>query len=99
MSARGRWYITRAAVEAYLRLRRWADDDKHFDLAEDELIDLAATAQHRETDARGRQLWRSGRPLQLRWVVSPAARVEGSLPQVVWIGQGRPPSVCWEPRV
>ena len=96
MSARGRWYVTLAACEAYRRIRGWPDDDAHFERAERELIALADTATLRET--RGHlQLWRSGRPLQLRWLVSTAPRPEGELPQVVWVGQGRPPRVTgWD---
>jgi hypothetical protein len=52
------------------------------------------TATHRETRV-GMQLWRSGRPLQLRWLVSFAWRPEGELPQVIWIGQGKPPEKWW----
>lgn len=96
MPAAGRWYVTLAACEAYQRLRGWPDNDEHFERAERELIELSAHASHRET--RGHlQLWRSGRPLQLRWLVSTMPRPEGKLPQVVWVGRGKPPRVTkWE---
>lgn len=94
----GRWYITQHALERYMHLRRYDDDaDEDFERAERELLELMPTARYRATDSLGRQLWRSGRPLQLRWVVSVAKRREGELPQVVWVGQARPPEKWWAP--
>jgi hypothetical protein len=96
MAASGRWYITHHAIERYMFARRMPDTDAAFERAERELIGLMRTATHRET--RGDlQLWRSpqhtGRGL--RWIVSFAKRPEGELPQVVWVGQGRPPKKWW----
>ena len=59
-----------------------------FERAESELIALMPSATYRQTDSFGRQLWRSGRPLQLRWVLG---FENPGKPQVIWVGQGRPP--------
>ena len=90
-----RWYITAHAVERYMHVRRFPEPD--FARAERELLALAPSAKLRQTDTQGRELYRSGMPLQLRWVVSHAQRVEGPLPQVVWVGQGKPPGRHWTP--
>jgi hypothetical protein len=80
-----RWTFTTDAIRHYRRVRReMCTSDAN---AEAELGALAPSAVYRQSHDNGRQLWRSGRPLQLRWVV------EGL--RVLWVGQGRPPQHLW----
>lgn len=95
---KGPWYITLAAVEHWMRVRRYPDDDAHFERAEDELFGLIQGAKLRQTDAEGRQLWRIGRPHKARMIVDTRKleRVDGrDLPRLIWVGQGHPPHWCW----
>lgn len=94
MSPRGRWYISARAVREYAAIvRRPVDTDDDFADREDELIDLCAAAHHQRDQRNGLQLWRTGRPLRLRLLVSPTPRPEGDLPQLVsvlpWSEAGR----------
>lgn len=91
----GAWYITPHAVGCYMRIRRYAEDARERALRE--LTDLAPSAHYADSDSQGRQIWRTGRPLRLRWLVSFASRSEGEAPQVIWVGQGRPPEKMWAP--
>jgi hypothetical protein len=90
------WHITAHAAERYMHARRWPDTEASYQRALDELGELHEHATYRETDAHGRELWRSSpRHGGLRWVVVAATR-RGDLPSVVWVGQGRPPASAWE---
>lgn len=95
-SRAGHWYLTRHAVECLMRLRRLPDADEGFARAEHELARLAGLAGYKQTDASGRELWRTSKGQgDIRLVVSYERRPEGPLPQVVWVGQGRPPERHW----
>ena len=97
-SRAGHWYLTRHAVECLMRLRRLPDTDEGFARAEHELGRLAALASYKQTDAAARELWRTSKGQgDIRLVVSYERRPEGPLPQVVWVGQGRPPERHWQP--
>lgn len=83
------WVLSPAAIAAGARVLRCSRDD-----AEDRLRKLQPTATRRETDRRGRELWRSpSRAYGLRWVVDTHARP----PVVLWVGQGAPPAAHWDP--
>jgi len=93
-----RWYITQAAVEHWMRLRRYPDTDASFERAEDELMNLSEVARLKASDTDGRQLWRTGKPYTARLVVDTRKlmREDGrDLPRLIWVGQGRPPAWCW----
>lgn len=99
------WYVTEAAVESWIFMQRYPDDDTHFDRADDELAKLVGlldpVATLRETDGQGRQLHRTGRmhrhslPSKTWLVVDPRSRKGGRLPALIWAGQGRPPAWAW----
>lgn len=80
-----RLQVTERAITHYRRVR--AAHCRSNAQAEAELAELLAGAAYKRTHANGRQLWRTGRPLQLRLVV------EGM--RVLWVGQGRPPDALW----
>jgi hypothetical protein len=86
------WDIAESAVDALVRtLRRRGTPDERM-LARERLSQLMPECQHKKVDAVGRELWRSGRPLQLRWVVDPRR----TKPVVIWVGQGAPAGWAWE---
>lgn len=104
MSATGKWYLTEHAVECFAHVLRDSRRDRSRaadtspEYASRRLQDLVATATYRETDTSGREIWRSPPSAYgLRWVVSKARRPEGPLPQVIWVGQGKPPERVWGP--
>lgn len=83
----GPWYITMQAVESYLRILGWPEDDDHWLRAEAQLVQMA-----RETVASGREprptasgilRYRGPRPRRLGLVVSTAPHPDGPLPQLV----------------
>ena len=83
------WYITATAVRDYLSITRQptVDDGPIFDAAEAELIEQAiaivkAGKVPQQFDSGALQ-FRGGRPLRLRYIVTPAPRKEGDLPQLV----------------
>lgn len=80
-----RWYLSARAVREYAALARLGnpDDEAVFDRAESQLGAIAQKAHHLRDQANGLQLWRGGRPLRLRLLVSTAERAEGDLPQLV----------------
>lgn len=82
---KGPWYITRSAVDDFLRITRGtvAVSDRVWEAAEDALMALAAKAHYVRDQESGAQLWRGGLPLRLRYIVSTAERAEGGLPQLV----------------
>lgn len=83
MTVRGRWYISARAVREYAAIAGLPSDDNDFPARERELLELCATAHLVRRQQNGLEQWRSGRPLRLRLMVSPAARPEGPLPQLV----------------
>lgn len=99
-----RWLLTPHAIEGFayaLRDTRGANvrrpyTPEELEAAADRLAELVDTAKLRATDAEGRELYRSPKSSYgLRWVVSHSRRSEGNLPQVVWVGLGRPPEQHW----
>jgi len=101
-----RWHITETAARCFARLIRDARGHRApraDDIGETEWQDaraalerLTVTATYRERDRRGRTLWRSPPSAYgLRWVVAPAT--SGDLPDVIWVGAGRPPERAWAP--
>lgn len=86
------WYITRTAVDDYVRLTRKASevDNATWEACEDELMRESELAhrvmgedgQPRSLDS-GAQLWRGGKPLRLQFVVSTEPHPNGQLPQLV----------------
>ena len=97
--ARPTWELTRTAIERFAHVLRDAGrvsgqraSDPTLVDAERRLRELAPTATYRETDADGRELWRSPPSASgLRWIV------QGG--RVLWVGQGRPPDRLWQPEV
>jgi hypothetical protein len=78
------WYVSARAVREYAAIAgRPAESDEAFGARARELEAMAAGAHHLRDQRNGLQIWRTGRPLRLRLVVSPEARPEGPLPQVV----------------
>jgi hypothetical protein len=100
------WHLTTYAVECYARILRGSRGaidsytDAEFARAKRRLTEFVQHAAHRQTDGQGRELWRCPesreRGAGLRWVVSYERRPEGPLPQVVWVGQGKPPERHWD---
>jgi hypothetical protein len=90
------WHITRAACARYAHLREW--DGENIEQATRELGSLLVRARFVERDRHGRELWRSPRADgRLRWVIDPRKVHQQDLPQVIWVGQSRPPARLWAP--
>lgn len=79
----GPWYITRAAVEDYMRLCEWPDEDKYFDKAEDALIGLSQKTALVRSQENGFDLYRGPVPNRLRLLVNPTPHANGDKPQLV----------------
>lgn len=82
---KGDWYITMKAVEDYCALRGWdSEDDELFVRAEDELLEIAATAHLVMRQDNGLLQYRTGRKYgRIRLLVSDTPRPEGEKNQVV----------------
>lgn len=94
------WYVTDAAVRDWLRVFRQPDSDEAYDQAEEAILDLIPAASLKATDSLGRQMWRTGRPQQVRFVVDTRKlmRQDGrDLPRLIWLGRGKPPGWAWDP--
>ena len=92
MTGAPQWDIAESACEALVRTLRRRDTPDERMLARERLSTLMPECQLRKLDSLGRELWRSGRPLQLRWVVDPRR----TKPVVIWVGQGAPAAWCWQ---
>jgi hypothetical protein len=96
VAVEGPWYITRRAHGDWLRLHGLPDDAEHNARAQREVLELVHHARYERKDALGRQMWRvDAEHGGWRLVVSVANREEGKLPQLLWIGKGRPARWCW----
>jgi hypothetical protein len=90
---RGRWYISARAVREYAAIvRRPVEAEEDFLAREGELLGLIAGAHRQRVQDNGLELWRTGRPLRLRLLVSHEPRPEGPLPQLVRV-------LPWSPRM
>ena len=87
-----RWYITIAAAENYARIVKRSITVEQ---ATAELEERAPEATRR-AELGDLELYRSPRKhSKMRWLVSHARRPEGTLPQVIWVGNGAPPRKWW----
>lgn len=94
MTIVGPWYITARALADWSRLHDYGEADR--DRCRTEVLELARHARFERADAIGRHMWRvDPEHGGFRLVVSNAHRAEGKLPQVLWIGKGRPTRWCW----
>jgi hypothetical protein len=94
----GPWHITRAACARYARLQGWSNEVEHVSQATLEMESLLPRAHFTARDRHGRELWRSSRADgRLCWVIDPRKIREHDLPQVIWVGQSRPPARLWAP--
>lgn len=92
------WHITRTACARYARLQGWSDAVEHIEQATREIEELLPRAHFAARDRHGRELWRSSRADGgLRWVIDRRQVHEHDLPQVLWVGQSRPPTRLWAP--
>jgi hypothetical protein len=91
---RDRWDIAESACAALIGTLHRRDTPDERRLARERLSVLMPTAERRQIDSIGRELWRSGRPLKLRWVVDPRVAAL-SRPRVIWVGMGAPAEWCW----
>lgn len=81
MPIEGPWFITRAALEDYARLRGKSQADA-LELRP-ALMEEIARAHYVKQLADGSELWRGGKPLRLRFSVRTGAGVGGAAPQLV----------------
>ncbi len=88
------WYLTIAAVKQYMEIMGYIGpletDNPDFERSQNELGEISLTAKPADTPptASGAILYRpnvviSGKKTRLELTVQPAARKEGSLPQLV----------------
>ena len=89
---RDQWDIAESACEALIRVLRRRDTPDERMLARERLSVLMPDCQLGKVDAIGRELWRSGEPLRLRWVIDPRR----TKPVVIWVGQGAPAEWAWQ---
>lgn len=94
------WHMTYSACARYAYIREWNEDNEEaIEQATRELEGLAARAHFVEADRYGREQWRSPRgDGYLRWVVDPRKARTRDKPQVIWVGQSRPPTHLWAPK-
>lgn len=83
------WYISARAVREYAAIvRRPVETEEQFANREEELMRLVAGRRNPREQDNGLVLWRTGRPLKLRLLVSHEPRPEGPLPQLVSVLPG-----------
>jgi hypothetical protein len=91
------WHMTHTACARYAYSQKWVRED--IERATRELEELSVRVHYVEADRHGRELWRSPRADgYLRWVIDPRKAHVHDLPQVVWVGQSRPPGRIWAPK-
>lgn len=93
----GPWYVHDEALIEWQRITRIGSVDR----ARESLIDACWDADGRgvrDTDRRGRQMYRTGKTLgSVRMAVDPrAGRRPGDKPALLWAGQSKPRESHWE---
>lgn len=81
MPIEGSWYLTRAALEDYARLVGKTGVD--LEVLRSALLQEIGRAHFVRRQDSGAELWRGGKPLRLRFIVSTLEGVGGGAPQLV----------------
>lgn len=88
------WHVTHSACARYAHIHHWMAED--IPRATRELEPIMYASRYHARDRYGRELWRCGRPTRMRFLVDPRVQ-PGQLPELIWCGQGRPPTHLWSP--